>query len=392
MSDLPVYLPESAPVRVLATGAFLKNRACMIEGCRVFWSSEHGELDEMRACLALSASVKQLCQQAGGRPLAIAHDLHPDFYSTRLATQTATLLGVSATAVQHHHAHIAANIAQYGINRPVIGIALDGFGLGTDNVAWGGELLWVNGGRMAHQWRRLKHLQSLRLPGGDKAAKEPWRLAAALLHDLGRGAEIEERFAPLVGQRAASIVSSMLDRSINCPVTSSAGRWFDLAAAALGLCMKQCHEGEAATKLELHASRYLRLHPELNERFEPAIFGAQGGSHAESEHALNLQHVVAPFLDIDGGDSSAIDRGAAVFHLALVNVLAGAAILAAREQDIQDVVLGGGCLVNQILRQRLTDVLQQAGFRVRIPAEAYCGDTALALGQAWVAACSLETN
>lgn len=138
MSDLPVYLPESAPARVLATGAFLKNRACLIEGERVFWSPMHGELDDVQACLALDNSVDQLCKQAADRPVALAHDLHPDFYSTRLATRTATALGVSATAVQHHHAHIAATIAQRGLARPVIGIALDGVGLGSDDSAWGG--------------------------------------------------------------------------------------------------------------------------------------------------------------------------------------------------------------------------------------------------------------
>lgn len=256
----------------------------------------------------------------------------------------------------------------------------------------GGELLWVDGGRMAHRWRRLAHLQPLRMPGGDRAVWEPWRLAAALLHDMGRGAEIEERFAPLVGQQAARIVMGMLDRTVNCPSTSSAGRWFDVAAAALGLCTQQCHEGEAAQILELRASRYLQQRPEFDEPYEPATHAGEHAFPATPGHNLDLRPVVAPFLDIDRGDSSAIDRGAAVFHLALVHTLARAATIAARDQRIDDVVLGGGCLVNQILRQRLTVVLQQSGLRVHVPAESVCGDTALALGQAWVAACSLETN
>lgn len=392
MSDLPVFLPESTPARVLATGAFLKNRACLIDGERVLWSPMHGELDNPQACLALDHSVDQLCRQAVEMPVAIAHDLHPDFYSSGLATRTAIDLGVSSTAVQHHHAHIAATIAQCGLTCPVIGIALDGFGLGLDDSAWGGELLWVNGGRMAHQWRRLAHLQPLRMPGGDRAALEPWRLAAALLHKLGRGTVIEERFAPLVGRQATRIVLSMLEKSINCPSTSSAGRWFDLAAAALGLCTRQCHEGEAAKELELHAYRYLQQYPDINELVKLTDNATQRTSQTESGHSLDLQYIVAPFLDIDKDDSSAVERAAAVFHVALVNMLARAATLAAFNQNIHDVVLGGGCLVNQILRRRLTEVLQDAGLRVHVPAESVCGDTALALGQAWVAACSLETN
>ncbi len=405
---LPDYLPCSAPASVLAMGAFLKNRACLIEGDHVFWSPEHGELNEVQACLALETSVDQLFAQAAGIPLTMAHDLHPDFYSTHLATRTAKALGVASTAVQHHHAHIAASVAQLGIAHPVIGIALDGFGLGSDDSAWGGELLWVDGGRMAHHWCRLSHLQPMRLPGADMAVKQPWRLAAALLHDVGRGAEIEERFAPLVGQQSVRIVSSMLDRSVNCPSSTSAGRWFDLAAASLGLCTEQQHEGEAAQELERRASRYLHQQPHIDDNAlpfhlfgpnEPGVPGEPGkpsdhatdhASNISCKYSLDLRDIVTPFLDVDRADSSAIDYSAALFHIALASKLANAAAHAAHEHRVQDVVLSGGCLVNQILRQRLTDALQQSGLRVHVPEKSICGDTALALGQAWVAACSLE--
>ena len=173
-------LPSTAPARVLACGAFLKNRAGWLDGTRFAWSAQHGDLGEAEACRALDTSAETLLALGGVD--AIAHDLHPDFHSTRLALALAERLGVPAVGVQHHHAHIAAVIAECGLAEPVIGIALDGVGLGSDGQAWGGELLWVDGGAAAQRWERVAHLQPIALPGGDVAAREPWRLAAAMLH------------------------------------------------------------------------------------------------------------------------------------------------------------------------------------------------------------------
>jgi hydrogenase maturation protein HypF len=158
--------------RVLALGAWLKNRACLLDGAARQWSPLHGDLGDPANCIALEQSAERLLE--GTEVHAIAHDLHPDFHSTRLAHTLAQRLGVPAIGVQHHHAHIAAVQAEHAFAAPLIGLALDGFGLGTDGTAWGGELLWVNGA----QWQRLGHLSPLALPGGDVAAREPWRMAA----------------------------------------------------------------------------------------------------------------------------------------------------------------------------------------------------------------------
>ena len=138
-------VPQPAPRRILAVGAWLKNTACRLEGDTVRWSPLHGDLAEPAQCMALEASIEALL--AEGPVDAIAHDLHPDFFSTRLAQRWAQQLGVPAIGVQHHHAHIAALQAEHGLSEPVLGLALDGVGLGTDGVAWGGELLWVDGAR-----------------------------------------------------------------------------------------------------------------------------------------------------------------------------------------------------------------------------------------------------
>lgn len=374
MCNLPVHLLLRAPVRVLASGAYLKNRACLVDGERVSWSPLHGDLDQVDACLALETSVEGLLRQSRQAPQAVAHDLHPDFFSTRLASTAANTLGVQARAVQHHHAHIATTIAERGICSPVIGIALDGVGLGSDGTAWGGELLWVNGGLSAHRWRRLAHLHPIAMPGGDRAAREPWRLAAALLHDTGRSGEIEQRFAPFVGPQAASVVRNMLRRGLNCPGSTSAGRWFDTAAAALGLSVQQSSEAEAAQLLERLATDYLAQHPNFEFLWQ----------------SLDLRPMVAALFQIGSEDAMAVARGAATFHLALINALAHAAIIAARDHGVQDVVLGGGCFVNAVLRERLADALRNAQLRVHVPTPSLFGDAGLALGQAWVAACSVH--
>jgi len=370
--DVPATLPSPAPAHVLGCGAFLKNRALRLDAARLHWSPLHGDLGTAEAIEAMQASLQHLLE-AGPPPQALAHDLHPDFASTQAAVALAGRLGVPAIGVQHHHAHIAAVIAERGLVQPVIGLALDGVGLGTDGTAWGGELLWVDGGRRAQHWQRVAHLQPLVLPGGDAAAREPWRMAAAVLHALGRGEAIEARFGPVVGTAAARGLRTMLDRGLHCPVSTSAGRWFDAAAGALGLSVRQAAEAEAAIALEQAAAHWLRDAPGFQHPWD----------------SLDLRPVVGALFGLDRADVAAVARGAAAFHLALANGLAHAAAAAARERGCRDVALGGGCFFNRVLRERVTAALQRAGLAVHMPGAAGCGDAGLALGQAWVAACTL---
>ena len=356
---------------VLAVGAWLKNAACLVLDGRAHWSPVHGDLSDPAACAALERSVQALVQQAvdAGAPVqAIAHDLHPDFFSTQLAIATADALGVPAIGVQHHHAHLAAVIAEHGIEGPMVGLALDGVGLGTDNTPWGGELLWLDGAR----WQRLGHLQPLALPGGDRAAREPWRMAASALHALGRGDEIVPRFGLAVGEAVAAGVHQMLDKGLNCPMTSSAGRWFDAAAGALGLCLHQRDEAQAAIALEQAAARAFSLRPDVS----PLPGAVQ---HADGR--IDLRPVLAQLFDATDADVAA-----AGFHLALADALAVALITAARQRGIRTAALGGGCFFNRILRERTVRRLVDAGLTVYLPGPPGCGDAGLAIGQAWVAA------
>jgi hydrogenase maturation protein HypF len=381
--------------RILACGAFLKNAACLLDTeapSAPLWSAQHGDLSDPAACESLEQSVRTLLAQAGGPIDAVAHDLHPDFFSTHLALRLAHELGVNAIAVQHHHAHIASVLAEHGarhdkesdterdIARPVIGIALDGVGLGTDGAAWGGEVLLVDGAHCT----RIGHLSPLALPGGDVAAREPWRMAAAALHACGMAEQIVPRFAPTVGAQAARTIHTMLQRGLNCPQTTAAGRWFDAVAGLLGLSARQEFEAQAAQALEQAAARYLQSHT-LEVRASDWAVTADGQIDVRP---LLLSTLVAT----DRHNPTAVDEAAARFHLTLADALCAHAVGQAHLHQVRDVALGGGCFFNRILTQRVVAQRESAGLNVLRTKSLSCGDAGLALGQAWVTAHTMTTG
>ncbi|MDD2685809.1 MAG: carbamoyltransferase HypF [Gallionella sp.] len=370
-SGLSIPLPCSV-LPVLALGAWFKNSLCLVSGNQAWLSDCIGDLDCAEHCRTHEQMARELLQRMATPPKLIAHDLHPDFHSSRFAATLAYELNVPLIAVQHHHAHIAAVCCEHGWHKPVLGLALDGVGLGTDGTAWGGELLLVNGAK----FHRLGHLVPLPLPGGDRAAQEPWRMAAAALHELGRNREINSRFAD---EAAANTVATMLEKSLNCPRTSSMGRVFDAAAGLLGLCHTMHHEAEAAIALEQAATRYI----------------AQSGWPAplpdayviEEENDLLILKLL-PLLDYLAEEKQA-ELGAAVFHATLATALVDWVARVAEQHGIPTVACGGGCFFNHLLRERLPSLLAQKNITALLPQRVSPGDSAISLGQAWVAAQSL---
>ncbi|MDE2118496.1 MAG: carbamoyltransferase HypF, partial [Betaproteobacteria bacterium] len=325
-----------------------------------------GDLDSPGACNAHVDTARALLDWLGEKPAAIAHDLHPDFHSTRFAAQLAAELGVPLIAVQHHHAHIAAITAEHRLDEPVLGLALDGVGLGSDGTAWGGELLRVEG----TAFERVGHLRLLPLPGGDRAAREPWRMAAAVLHELGRNEEIAQRFA---NEPAAMTVATMLQRGLNCPRTSSMGRVFDAAAGLLGLCHKMEFEAQSAIALEQAATHYIAAHGMP----QPADYGW----HIDAAGQLDL----LPLLALLAGEHDT-EYGAAVFHATLIAALADWVAQAAQHSGIKTIACGGGCFFNKLLSAGLHERLEGTGLNMLTAKLVQPGDTAIALGQACVAA------
>ncbi|MFA7318544.1 MAG: carbamoyltransferase HypF [Sulfuricella sp.] len=354
-----ILLPRSGP-SVLACGGWFKNTICLTRGNEAFVSQHLGDLDNASTCEALEETVAHLMNVLEIQPEIVAHDLHPDFHSSRFAVEFATERGIPAVVVQHHHAHIAAVLAEHGIDEPALGLALDGVGLGTDGTAWGGELLRLEGGR----FERLGHLAQLQLPGGDRAAREPWRMAASALHQLGRGEEISRRFA----MPAAAMLCQMLDKGVNTPSTSSCGRLFDAAAGLLGIRDTASFEGKAAMLLEGLAETH----------------GAVAPMHNGYSLAADSQLDFLPLLGALAGNPGAA-YGAALFHATLANGLAAWVLQATQRSGITIVALGGGCFLNAILSRNLRDALSEAGLRVLEAHKVPPNDGGLSLGQAWVA-------
>ncbi|MBZ0104106.1 MAG: carbamoyltransferase HypF [Sulfuricella denitrificans] len=354
-----ITLPQSGP-SVLACGGWFKNTVCLTRGNEAFISQHLGDLDNAPTCEALEETVAHLMDVLQIRPEIVAHDLHPDFHSTRFGLEFAGERGIPALAVQHHHAHIAAVLAEHGIAAPVLGLALDGVGLGSDGSAWGGELLKVDG----TGFERLGHLAPLPLPGGDRAAREPWRMAASALHRLGRGGEISQRFAT----PAAGMLHQMLEKGINTPSTSSCGRLFDAAAGLLRVKDMASFEGQAAMLLEGLAEVHGPAMP-LHHGYE---FTADG--------TLDLLPLLGALAD-----TSDPAFGAALFHATLAQGLTAWVMQAAQRSDIRIVALGGGCFLNAILSRNLRESLTGAGLTVLEAQQVPPNDGGLSLGQAWVA-------
>lgn len=359
---LPIPLADDGPP-VLALGAHLKNAVCVLRGREAFVSQHIGSLDNAATLAFLEETVAHLLAVLDVKPALIAHDLHPDYASTALALRLADELGVPACAVGHHHAHIGAICAEHGVNGALLGLALDGVGLGPDGGAWGGELLRVDGA----DCRRLGHLRPLALPGGDRAAREPWRMAIAALHGAGLGNQVARWLAWTWPEREAGPLLTLLDRQLRCPPTSSLGRWFDAAAGLLGVRDVSLYEGQAAMELEGRAAAHGPVEP------------LAGGWRIAGD-ILDFSPLLPALLDCtDAG------QGAALFHATVAAGLADWAMLAVKREKLAKMAIGGGCAANAILLDALRRRLTAAGIEVLEARAVPAGDGGLALGQAWVA-------
>lgn len=350
---------------VLGVGGHYKVTACLTRGDEAFVTPHVGDMDAAATRRALDEAVVHWLRLVDTTPAAVAHDLHPDFHTTALATRLAAEWSVPLVGVQHHHAHVAAVLAEHHVDAPTLGLALDGVGHGTDGGVWGGELLLVDGARA----ERLGHLRELAMPGGDRAAREPWRMASAALHAMGRGAEIPTRFA---AQAGAATVAQLLDRGRPLVHTSSTGRWFDAAAGLLGLKPVTTYEGQAAMLFEGYAAAAREASPPAGRH----AIGADG--------TLDL----LPLLAAIEGASDTISA-AGRFHVSLALALADWVEHAAARTGVRRVACGGGCFLNDVLSRRLRVELETRGIEMLEAEQLPPNDGAIALGQCWVAARTL---
>ena len=369
---LAIPLADDGPT-VLALGGYLKNTICVMTGRSAFLSQHVGGLDNAAAIGFLEETVAHLLAVLDVRPDIVAHDLHPDFPSTHLALRLAEAFAIPAQGVAHHQAHLAAICAEHGVDEPIVGLAIDGVGLGADGGAWGGELLRLDG--MACE--RVGHVQPLRLPGGDRAAREPWRMAVSALHDAGLAYRVGGWIRQYYPGRDPAPLLTMLDRKLRCPSTTSLGRWFDVAAGVLGLRDVMQFEGQAAMELEGLAAAHGPV---------PPLAG--GYALREQGRVLDLSPILLALM----GCKDDAAHGAALFHATLAAGLAEWSVLAGQVPAGGRVAVAGGCAMNVILMTQLRSHLERAGITLLEARQAPPNDGGLALGQAWLARRAVSTS
>ena len=347
-----IYLEREAP-SVLATGAFYKSTACLTKENRAYLTAHVGELDRASNCRALKDGITHLAEVLEIAPVHVACDLHPDFYSSRLAEDFATRFDCELTPVQHHHAHICAVMAEHRIARPVLGLAIDGTGLGTDGTIWGGELLRV----APEGFERLAHLAPLSMPGGEICAREGFRMAMAVSRALGR------EYCPTHPKALA--VQKLLEIPSRQPVTTSLGRYFDAAAAMAGLCLVSRYEGEAPMVFEGTARHGVGVN------LTDCVSGTDG--------TLDIRELVWRMAAYDGDYASASRD----FHTTLAHALATWIATFAEKTGITEVVVSGGCAMNRLLMIQLKALLVARHLTLFEAREAPPNDGSISLGQAW---------
>jgi hydrogenase maturation protein HypF len=363
----PVFLKEPVPP-VLGVGAELKSTVCLTRRNEAFLSQHIGDIENLESLRSFEMTIAHLERILEVKPECIVHDLHPDYLSTQWAMGQN---GTDRMAVQHHHAHIAAVMAERKLSGPILGLALDGTGYGPDGTIWGGEILRVEAGG----FKRLGHFRQVPLPGGDKAIKEPWRMAVSYLWGLFPD-DIERSCAellPRVEENRTKIILRMLDRRINSPLTSSCGRLFDAVSALAGLRDSVTYEGQAAIELEQ------AIQPDDGE-YKGQI------RREEGIWIVDSFPMIADMLE-DLRRSQSPGLMAARFHNGMVSLLTEAARKASEETGLDRIALSGGVFQNAYLFERLEARLKEAGLDVYSHMEVPCNDACISLGQAFVGAC-----
>jgi hydrogenase maturation protein HypF len=342
----PLALPVAAPRPLLACGAELKSTFCLARGRRAWVGHHIGDLENYETLRSFSHGIEHFKRLFAVEPSLVAHDLHPEYLSTKYAHE---IDGVELLGVQHHHAHLAACLAEHGETGPALGAIYDGTGYGTDGTVWGGELLLGD----LEDFHRVGHLFPVRMPGGEAAIRQPWRMACAWLEASG----VEQ---PPEWRQMAALTRS----GLASPLTTSMGRLFDAVAALCGVRSEVTYEGQAAIELEALCE------PDESDAYPlPVTDGL----------VLDARPTIRALVG-DGDAQPA--RRAARFH----NAVARATATACERAGATTVVLSGGVFQNRRLLETTSELLGEAGLRVLTPELLPPNDGGISYGQAAVAA------
>jgi hydrogenase maturation protein HypF len=360
---IPIFL-ERTLEPILACGAEWKNTICLTREKEAFLGQHVGDLENLETLNFFEMTIRHLKRILEIEPRIIAYDLHPDYLSTQYALKQTSMIQIG---IQHHHAHIVKGIAEAGITGPVIGIALDGTGYGTDGQIWGGEVMVAED----YQFERVGHFAYVPMPGGAAAIKKPWRMAVSSLWETF-GSDFLNMDLPFlkgIPAEKVRILLQMIESRVNTPFTSSCGRLFDSVAAIAGVRNDVAYEGQAAVELEAAAEEDM-------ERVYPFQIQEKDGVQ---------QFLIEPIIrsvvdDVQGRCSAGLIS--ATFHNTLVALFLEVCQRLRASRKLKQVVLGGGCFQNARLLVHLTETLESQGFEVYTQSKVPTNDGGIALGQA----------
>ncbi|MEN9563870.1 MAG: Carbamoyltransferase hypF2 [Chloroflexota bacterium] len=367
-SPFPVKLPFDVP-QILSVGSELKNTFCLTNGNYAFLSHHIGDMKNYETLRSFEQGIEHFERLFRVKPLAIAHDIHPNYLATRYAMERAEREGLPTIAVQHHHAHVAACMAEHGLTEPVIGVSFDGTGYGNDGAIWGGEFLVAD----AKSYQRAAQLEYFPLPGGDASIKKPARTALALLWSLGLDwDDVLESVKEFCAEDQV-ILRVQLEKKINTPMTSSMGRLFDAVSALAGVRQKVNYEGQAAIEFEAMAD---------SAEAGMYVFGVESGQ-------VRVRGVVEALIkDVMAGIPTS--KISARFHNGLAEAVREMVQKISRDTSLRSVVLSGGAWQNMTLLQKTIPLLRKDGFEIYIHREVPTNDGGLSLGQAYIASSMLR--
>ena len=366
----PVALPWDFARPVLACGAELKHTFCLAKGHHAFVSHHIGDLENYETWQSFTSGVEHFGRLFDIRPELVAHDLHPEYLSTKYAVELEEAAAhVTLTGVQHHHAHVASCLADNGETGPVIGVAFDGLGWGTDGTVWGGEILVAD----LAGFERVGHLDTVPMPGGAAAIREPWRMAAAWV-DAIYGEDLPDHLALARrhGDRWRD-VCQVARSGMSSPVTSSAGRLFDAVSALCGIRDVIRYEGQAAVELEQRA--------DLSETGAYLLPVEAGPVEAGTVLRLGAGELIRAVVD-DLGQGAPAGVVSARFHRGLAAGVVAACRAVRAERGLTTVACSGGVFQNGLLLGLVVDGLEADGFRVLLHSRVPPNDGGISLGQA----------
>ncbi|HBB33843.1 MAG TPA: carbamoyltransferase HypF, partial [Cyanobacteria bacterium UBA9273] len=391
--NLPTGFENVSPI--LAMGSELKNTFCLLREGQAILSQHLGDLENGAAFRAYQNTLNLYLGLFEHRPVAIAIDQHPEYLSTKLGQELAAANQLRVHSIQHHHAHIAAGMAENGIPldcSPVLGIALDGLGYGQDGTLWGGEFLLAD----YRGFKRLGTFKPVAMIGGEQAIYQPWRNTYAQLMAAFNWDDLQQEYGDLellafLEQKPRQLLDGLLAKGINSPLASSAGRLFDAVAAALGICRSECsYEGQAAIEMEALITQQRLNHFEEQGAYPFAIGNLDG-----SQESLSIEF---PYIESRPMWQALLDdlkeniprwAIAAKFHNGLANAIA-AMVDRLRDCLLSDrVVLTGGVFQNRILLEQVSRCLEVRGFSVLTHSLVPPNDGGLSFGQAVIAAAQL---